>query len=182
MTRTRQGRFELGGDDRGVAGRAAEFGDDADDVIEVQGGGVCRRQVVRDDDRRLGQRGDAGFGHAEHLGDDPVPDVPQVGDPLGQVGPARLEDLAEALDGLVDGGGRTGAGLDPADHVGQQAGVLRHQRGRFQNRGGGRLGGGSPDPQIRRDVLEGAADQGLGRGFVRGGRFVGRRPGGQRRV
>ena len=104
------GQVELGGDDRGVAGRPAEFGDDADDVVEVEGRGVGRRQVVGDDDRRLAQRRNAGFGHPEHLGDDPVPDVTQVGDPLGQVRPARLEDLAEALDGLVDGGGRAGAG------------------------------------------------------------------------
>ena len=67
----------------------------------------------------LSSAGRPGSGTPEHLGDDPVADVPQVGDPLGQVRAAGLEDLAEAFHRLIDGGRRTGAGVDPPLHVGQ---------------------------------------------------------------
>jgi hypothetical protein len=154
---TRQ--VQLRGDDRGVAGRTTEFGDDADDMVQVEGRGIGRCEVGGNNHCWLAQRGDAGFGNPQYLRDDPVPDVPQIGDPLGQVGPAGLEDLAEALNGLIDSGGRTGAGLDPANHIREQARVLRHQRGGLEHRSGGGLGCRRPDPQIVRDVLERAAHQ-----------------------
>ncbi len=42
--------------------------------------------------------GSAWRGHAEHLGDDPVPHVPQVGDPLGHQAAHAGEDGDELLD------------------------------------------------------------------------------------
>ncbi|CRZ19168.1 hypothetical protein BN2156_06083 [Mycolicibacterium neworleansense] len=43
---------ELAGDDRGVAGRPAECGDEPDHQLRVQAGGIGGRQVLRAQDRR----------------------------------------------------------------------------------------------------------------------------------
>ena len=68
----------------------------------VEPGGVGRGEVLGDQHRRLGGRGDAGLGLADQVGDDPALDVAQVGDPLGH----QAAHLGEDADELVDGRAR----------------------------------------------------------------------------
>ena len=69
------GDAELAGDDRGVAGRAAQRGGQRDDQRGSRPGGVGGREVLGAQDRRhVGQR-DAGLGQAAEFGDDAVADV-----------------------------------------------------------------------------------------------------------
>ena len=89
---------ELPGDDRGVAGRAAQRGGQGDDECRVQARGVGGSEVLGAQDRRhVGQR-DAGLRQAAELGDDAVADVPQVGDTFGH----QAAELGEHVDELLD--------------------------------------------------------------------------------
>ena len=82
-----------------MAGRAAQRGGQRDDQRGIEAGGVGRREVVGQQDRRhVGQR-DARLGQAAEFGDDPVADVPQIGDAFGH----QPAELGEEVDELIDG-------------------------------------------------------------------------------
>ena len=152
---------ELAGDDRGVAGRAAQCGGQRDDERRVQTRGVGGREVLGAQDRRhVGQR-DAGLRQAAELGDDAVADVPQVGDAFGHQ-PAELGEHVDELRRLRRPR-RATAGVPCLDALlrGAQPGAVLRQRG-----GGGehlRRSAG----RVRRAVPEPVGDGGGGGGEPR---------------
>ena len=78
--------LEGAGDNRGVGGAAAGLGDDAGDVVLVDGGRHGRSQVVHDHDGVLGEDGEVDDLDAQKLGED-------AGANVGDVGGAQAEHL-----------------------------------------------------------------------------------------
>ena len=107
------GQPQLPGDDRGVAGGPPRPRGQADHPRRVQPGGVGGRQVVGEQHRRQGGVRDARLALSGELGDDPVPDVTDVGDPLGHQPTERGEHVHELLGGLRPWRRRPGARVDP---------------------------------------------------------------------
>lgn len=104
---------ELAGDDRGVARRSAQRGDQSDHQLRVQPRGVGWGQILGAQDRRDVRKRHTGFRQSAQLGDDTVADIAQVGDAFGHQ-PAELgEHLHELLDSLGHGADRRGSGRDP---------------------------------------------------------------------
>ena len=133
--RDHAGNPELAGDDRGVTGRAAQCGGQADDERRVQPRGVGRREVLGAQDRGPGRHRHTGLGESAEFGDHPVPDVAQVSHPFGH----QPADLGEEVDELGDrlGGGphRGHAFLDALLGGAQPGPVLRERRGGGQDLG-----------------------------------------------
>ncbi len=92
--------LEAAGDDRGVAGRPADVGDEAGDVVVAEADGVGGREVVGDDDAAqpvaAARRQVAGVAE-QHL-DQALDDLHHVGLAFAQVG---VLDLAELLDQVL---------------------------------------------------------------------------------
>ena len=136
---TTAGHAQRPGQDRGVAGRAALGGDEAEHLLRVDGRGVGRREVAGDEDERVAGVRDAGHRDAEHGGDDPVADVLDVGHARADVAACRGEHVAEGVGGLEHGAGRRQVPLDHAgDREVHHPRVDRHVRRRLEH--GPRLG------------------------------------------
>ena len=132
---------ELAGDDRGVAGRAAQGGGQPDDPVRVQAGGVGRGEILGEQNRRFGRFRHSGRRQSGEFSDDPIPDVLEVGDPFGHQ-PAHFGEHLNELCGCIVGRshGRL-AGLDrvlrrspPGPVLGQLGSRGKHLR----RRSGGR--------------------------------------------
>ena len=124
------GDAELAGDDRGVAGRAAERGGQRNDQASGSSPAVSAgaRSSASRIDGHGGQR-DARLGQAAEFGDHAVADVAKIGDPLGH----QTAELCEEVDELVDGGHHRAHGGGPCVDVllgGAQPGPVLRQRGR----------------------------------------------------
>ena len=148
----------LRGEDRGVARATARLGDDADDERAVERRRLGGREVLRDDDARLGEVRHARRRHAEHRSDGPRADVAQVGHPLGEVAAERLELRGILLDGPRDGVGAPlarrellGRGLDEALVAGDEG-------RRLEDLLRGVLDAGGPLLERHRDSLERGPD------------------------
>ena len=126
---------QLAGDDRGVAGRAAERGGQRDDERRVQTCGVGGCQVLGAQDRRLVGQRDTRFRQAVQLGDDTIADVTQVGDAFGH----QPTELGEHVDELVDRADhrphRGSAVLDALLRRAEPGTVLREGRRRGEHLG-----------------------------------------------
>ena len=91
------GDFQGLGDDRRMAARAADLGDEAEDEAAVEIGGFAGREVVGQHEHRRGEVGDAFAAAAQQVPQEPLLDIEDVGGPLGQVGAFQpLEDLGIA--------------------------------------------------------------------------------------
>jgi hypothetical protein len=139
------GQAQLAGDDRGVAGGPAQPGGQGDDPRGVQPGRVGRGQVVGQQHRRGRRHRDAGLPLPGELGDDPVPDVADVGGPLGHH-PAQAGEQVDELSGSRHRGhGRGGALADPLLHRGEQSSVAGELCGGGEHLGADAGGGrGAP--------------------------------------
>ena len=150
------GQPELAGDDRGVAGRAAEPGGQPDDPRRVQPRGVGGGQVVGEQHRRHVGARDARLPLAGQLRDDPVTDVAHVGDPLGHEPAERGEHVHELLRGLDRGDRGGGPAVDPLLDRRQEPAVAGQAGRRGEHLGA--------DPGRGRGPLRQAAGHDLGRG------------------
>ncbi len=70
---------ELAGDDRGVAGRAAQRGGQRHHQRRIQARGVSGRQILGAQHRGHIRHRDPGFGQPGQLSEHPVADIPQIG-------------------------------------------------------------------------------------------------------
>lgn len=140
------GDAELLRDDRHMSRGAARFGDEGRDLPQVESGGVRRREVDRTDHGPLPQLGPSRGWKSENPGHHMTADAPQVGRPPGDQTSRGVEHRDELRDGVVHGGGRSPATLDPGPHQAGQFAVGRHAGRRAENfgeqprRGGGPLG------------------------------------------
>ncbi len=106
---THDGRDAHGpGDDRRVAGPAADIGGETQDLRPVQAGRLAGRQVVCDDDDRLGQGAEALAAGADEVPEEPFLDVVNVRDALGHVPVGQVEELLgvplqDGRDGVLGG-------------------------------------------------------------------------------
>ena len=114
-----------------MRGGAALGGDEGDDLLRVEQGGVGGGEVLGDQDEGLGQARDPRHRRIREDGDDAVAHIRHVPGPLGHVTAQRLEHVGERAGGLPHGA----LGDEPA---------LAHLRlgRRGQSRVGGHLGGG----------------------------------------
>ena len=142
------GQAELAGDDRGVAGRAAQRGGQRDDQRRVEARGVGGREVLGQQYRRHVRQRDARFGQPIELGDDPVADIAQIGDAFGHQAAELGEEVDELVDGRDHGARRGGACVDELLGGAQPGAVLRQRgrRGQHLRRGAGRVGGAVAQP------------------------------------
>ena len=114
-------------EDRRVGGGAALGGDEGDDLLRVEQGGVGRGEVACDQHEGLGQARDAGHGGVGEDGDDTVAHVLHVPGALGHVAAQRLEHGAQGAGGLPHGA--LGHEATLADHGlggGGEGGVRGH--------------------------------------------------------
>ena len=105
--------------------------------MRIQTGGVSGGEVLGAQDRGLLGYRHTGFGQAGQLGDDPVADVLEVGDPFGHQ-PAHFREHLDELRGRGDGGAyrrHTGVdrllrGTEPGPVLGQLSGGAEDLGGR----------------------------------------------------
>ena len=116
-----------------MAGRAAQLGDQREHHRRVQADRVGRGQVLGHQHVRVAGGGHAGQRPAERGRHRPVPDVVEVGDPLGQVAAGGGEQLAVLGEGGVHGVGRGRPGPHAVGHAVGQRRVGGHQRLRVQD-------------------------------------------------
>ncbi len=109
-----------------MTGRPAIARDQPEHLVQVEQGGVCRREVPGDQDERGVRLGHARHRHAAQLGDDPLSHVAEVGGPLGHVAAERDELLLEGAERLEDSALAGGACVDAGVDVVGQHRVLRH--------------------------------------------------------
>ena len=117
-------------EDRGVAGGAALLGDEGDDDGRVKARRVCRGKVAGDEHERVSRVGHTRHREAQNPCHGPAPDVVEVGDPLGHVGPGGRQRSAEAVEGS-DQRVRCGVALGGGggDRVGQRRVTGHHRLG-----------------------------------------------------
>ncbi len=141
-------------------------------VSVVKRGGLGRSQVVRGQDRRLGERRHTRLGLAQQPGDRAIPHVAQVGDPLGHVAAERLEHGAVLLNRGRNGVRDALAGLQLGVDAHGQARVTGHHRAGLEDRLG--VGARRRRSGIKPlgDVLQCAADPVGGCGGISGRSLV----------
>ena len=127
------GDAELGGEDRGMRGRATRLGDNAEHHRRVQRGGLSGRKIVRDQHRRCRQIRHARLRQAAKACGGAVADVVKVGDTLGHVAAEFAQLVRVRLHRVVYRFGGAAALLQflvhPADQAtvrGQRCGGLEH--------------------------------------------------------
>ena len=137
---------ELLGQDRGVACRAAEFGDEAQDLRRIQHGGVGRCEVERDQHGRIGEDGYAGHRHTREQGDRAMPDVLEIRNPLAEIAADRAQCLGESEKPLVHRPSRRAAARHKGGDLLVELRILRHHRLGLEDvlRGTARSGAASP--------------------------------------
>ena len=121
-------QFQRLGDDRGVAARTADFGDESEDELAIEIRGFAGRQVVRQDDGRRGEARKPLAAAAQQMPQQPLFDIEDVAGPVGQ--PAMLHVLKDfgiaaqrAADGIF---GRVVPIADHALQFAPQLGIAEH--------------------------------------------------------
>lgn len=121
------------GQDGGVRGRSAVTGDEGQDLVEVEQGGVSRCEVAGDEHERGRRLRHARGRDTAELRDDALGDVVEVGGTLPHVAAHADEQVAELGERLVHGALGVRAAVDAGVHVVQEGRVLGHQRLRLEH-------------------------------------------------